>query len=137
MDYYITSDGELYHYGVKGMRWGVRKARKAEKAALGRAAKATTDKERESALSDAKKHQSEISRITKAHINAKAQKQHLKLREDGSITEFTKAERVARGKKISKGAVAGLGITAAAVVTVPAVMTGHRIIQSLLEFSRW
>lgn len=23
--YFLTSDGELYHYGVMGMRWGVRK----------------------------------------------------------------------------------------------------------------
>lgn len=26
-EYIITSNGELYHYGVKGMKWGVRKKR--------------------------------------------------------------------------------------------------------------
>ena len=26
--YYLTSNGELYHYGVKGMKWGVRKDKK-------------------------------------------------------------------------------------------------------------
>lgn len=28
MSYYLTSNGELYHYGVKGQKWGVRRAQK-------------------------------------------------------------------------------------------------------------
>lgn len=27
-NYILTTDGELYHYGVKGMKWGVRKQRR-------------------------------------------------------------------------------------------------------------
>ena len=30
MDYYICKEDELYHYGVKGMRWSVRKAERAK-----------------------------------------------------------------------------------------------------------
>lgn len=39
MDYYIVKQSELYHHGVKGMRWGVRKDRK-------KASSATTGKKK-------------------------------------------------------------------------------------------
>lgn len=48
MDYIITSDGELYHYGVKGMKWGHRK--KPELSSI-----ATNVKNTKAAYKDAKK----------------------------------------------------------------------------------
>lgn len=46
---------ELMHYGVKGMRWGVRRATKA-------LSKATTDEQREKAVNRLNKHRDKASR---------------------------------------------------------------------------
>ena len=53
-DYIYARDGELMHYGVKGMKWGVRRASK-------QLSKATTNEERDRAISKLEKHRSKAS----------------------------------------------------------------------------
>lgn len=48
---YTIQNGELKHYGVKGMRWGVRRARN-------QLSKATTKEERNAAVAKLQKHKS-------------------------------------------------------------------------------
>lgn len=49
------NDDELYHYGVKGMRWGVRRAIK-------QLSKATTSEDRDNAIAALNKHKAKASR---------------------------------------------------------------------------
>lgn len=81
-DYILTLDGELYHYGVKGMKWGVRRdarlltkgrrnqqvrgAREAYKS--GKISKATRDKRIEEARN---RQKAEMADIKKKFANAK------------------------------------------------------------------
>lgn len=44
-----TRNAEIYHYGVKGMKWGIRRARK-------QLSKATTDSDRDKAISKLNSH---------------------------------------------------------------------------------
>ena len=64
-NYVITPSGELYHYGVKGMRWGVRRSQKQ----LGRA---TDSSESNRAFSKLQKHRAkgsaELAKLKKSHV---------------------------------------------------------------------
>ena len=64
-DYIITNDGELMHYGVPGMKWGVRRASK-------QLSKATTKEDRDKALGKLNKHRSKasakIEKLTKKRV---------------------------------------------------------------------
>lgn len=89
-NYILTSDGELYHYGVKGMKWGVRRdarllansrrnkrvraAREAYKA--GKISKDTRDKEIESARHEKKRM---LDATKKAFANAKNDSERARL----------------------------------------------------------
>ena len=127
------NDTELIHYGVKGVRWGVRKARRKEVAALRSASKAVGDSRRKELLSKAEQHHKEADRIREAHAKAKAEKKNMRLRPDGSITEITKAERTARGEKIAKGVAFGVGSVATVVALAPAVVLGHTYVKMVLD----
>lgn len=65
-NYIITSKNELYHYGVPGMRWGVRRATK-------QLQKATTSEQRDKAITSLNKHREKTSKQI-AKLNAKRPK---------------------------------------------------------------
>lgn len=71
MNYYYTpsqlNDDELQHYGVVGMRWGIRRATK-------KLAKADTDKKREKAVASLNKHKEKATKKI-----AKLEKKYVKL----------------------------------------------------------
>lgn len=63
---YVIVNNELYHYGVKGMRWGVRRATK-------QLSKATTGDKRDKAIASLNKHRNKASKQIEK-LNAKRPK---------------------------------------------------------------
>lgn len=90
-DYTVAQQNdELYHYGVKGMQWGVRRATK-------RLSKATTSGDRDKAVASLKKHKAKAT----AEIES-LQKKRRKL--DANLDKSTKKDAVKSNKLETKAA---------------------------------
>ncbi len=115
MDYIITTNGELKHYGVLGMKWGIRRSRKFAK----KAAKARTKEKRD-------KYQSKSDKIAARHerlsggkkvvdrVNSistgKAIAQSLVFNTYGALKyNAVRAKGVGRGKAAVEAAIYGFG----------------------------
>lgn len=91
-NYYMTTDGELCHYGVKGMKWGVRKATKR----LNTSNQTGDKKEHNRAVASLSSHRDKINKkLTKLdkkseQLEAKRYKQATK-----NATEIAELERKA------------------------------------------
>ena len=77
MSEYIIQNGELYHHGVKGMKWGVRKQRQPTGGSL---------KKRW------KRHKAKIERQKKAKAKAEQAKREAEARKSGSIHDMSTSD---------------------------------------------
>lgn len=133
--YIITSDGELYHYGVVGMKWGVRRdarllsnsrrnkrvraARAAYKA--GKLTKDQRDKEIEAARQDKKKT---LSKIEKSFSKAKTDADRARLERDlaNKTTKEVPNASLKRGASVVNALFGGLNAASIGLSTVSMVM---------------
>lgn len=136
-DYVVTKDGELYHYGVKGMKWGVRRdyrvlANHRRNQAVRDAKKdyregKISKSDRKEAIKKAKNYTKDFKKETKAQFkNAKTREEKRELNKQ--IKNQAKAEVGARGLK--KGATTLNKATTVAMVSGTTVALGAAFIAS-------
>lgn len=92
---YVNYSDELAHYGVKGMKWGVRRASK-------KLSSATTDKERSKAVASLQKHRekgsAKVEKLNKSLDKLQKQREKQKQTTDVKAAQYERQAALARMK---------------------------------------
>lgn len=107
-----TSYDELYHHGIKGMRWGVRRS----EAQLARARQRAEDKAKKKEMKKAVKNRRLLS-------DEDLQKKINRIEKEKKLKELT-ADEIAPGKKAASGVLASAGKKAATTIATGAILYG-------------
>lgn len=119
-DYILTPDGELYHYGVLGMKWGRRKDRSAGISKRKSKKRQMSDDAREAALIKKKK----VSEMSNAELRKLNERKQLER------TYASLNQKKSRGKKAFEAFVKTAGTISAATA---AYATYKKVGKSILD----
>lgn len=135
LDTNITN--ELTHYGVLGMKWGVRKARYNEARYAKRSEKVHSQRKKERLLQKSEKYKNEAESLERKIEVSKSYEKKLKTGEaltpEEQIIDLERKHRIEKGKekckKIIKGAIIAGGVITAADAFIYTKLSGGNIFE--------